>query len=118
MQSCRKPNITCGKARRDALLKLINRYYKILWLKSTSIFKEQARIPLKLNIEKTSCRQKRITIEQLLQDSVHTNMKSTKGAIFQQKKTQNQSIRGQITFGIQLQTFPSECNTRKLQSKT
>ena len=35
-----------------AFLKLINRYFKILWLKSTSIFKEQTRIPLKLNIEK------------------------------------------------------------------
>ena len=45
-------------------------------------------------------------------------MKSTKEAIFRQKKPQNQSIRGQITFGIQLQTFPSKCNTRKLQSKT
>ena len=45
-------------------------------------------------------------------------MKSTEEAIFQQKKPQNQFIRGQITFGIQLQTFPSKCNTRKLQFKT
>ena len=37
---------------------------------------------------------------------------------FSNKKPQNQSIRGQITFGIQFQTFPSKCNTRKLQSKT
>ena len=34
------------------------------------------------------------------------------------KKPQNQSIRGQITSGIQLQMFPSKCNTRKHQSKT
>ena len=37
---------------------------------------------------------------------------------FPKKNPQNQSIRGQITFGIQLQTFPSKCNTRKLRSKT
>ena len=60
---------------------------------------------------------KKITIEQFLQISVHTDMKSTKKAIFEQTP-QNQSIRGQITFGIQLQTFPSKSNTRKLQSKT
>ena len=52
-----------------------------------------------------------------MQISVHTDMKSTKEAIFQQKP-QNQSISVQITFGIQLQTFPSKCNTKKLQSKT
>ena len=34
------------------------------------------------------------------------------------KKLRNQSIRGQVTFGIQLQTFPLKCNMRKLQSKT
>ena len=53
--------------------------------KSTSIFKEQTRIPLKLNIEKNWYRQKRITIEQFLQISVHTDMKSTKEALFEQK---------------------------------
>ena len=68
-----------------AFLKLINRYYKFIWLKSTSIFKEQIRIPLKLKIEKNWCRQKRITTEQLLQISVHTDIKSTKEVIFQQK---------------------------------
>ena len=52
-----------------------------------------------------------------MQISVYTAMESTKEAIFQQK-TQNQSIRGQIAFGIQLQTFASKCNTRKLQPKT
>ena len=54
-------------------------------IKNTSIFKEQIRIPLKLNIEKIWCGQKRITIEEFLQISVHTDMKSTKEAIFQQK---------------------------------
>ena len=48
----------------------------------------------------------------------HTDMNITKEAIFQQKKPQSQSIPGQITFGIQMQTFPSKCNTRKHQSKT
>ena len=57
----------------------------MLWLKSTGIVKEQTRIPLELKIEKNSCRQKRTTIEQYLQISVHTDMKSTKEAIFQQK---------------------------------
>ena len=57
------------------------------------------------------------TIQQLLQISVHTDMKSTKQATFQQI-IQNQSIRGQITFGIQLQTFPSKNNRREIQSKT
>ena len=43
-------------------------------------------------------------MEQFLQISVHTDIRSTEDAIFQQK-IQNQSIRGQITFGMQLQTF-------------
>ena len=64
-----------------AFLKLIDRYYKILWRKSTSIFKEQTRKPLKLNIDKTWCRQTRTTNEQFLQISIHTDMKSTKEAI-------------------------------------
>ena len=34
------------------------------------------------------------------------------------KKLQAQSIRGQINFGMQLQTFQEKCNTRKLQPKT
>ena len=38
-------------------------------------------------------------VEQFLQISVHTDITSTKEAIFQQK-IQNQSILGQITFGI------------------
>ena len=37
---------------------------------------------------------------------------------FSNKKPQNQFIRGQITFGVQLQLFPSMCNKPKLQSKT
>ena len=67
------------------MLKLFIRYYKILWLKSTSIFEEQTRIPLKPNIEKIGCRQKRMKTEQFLQILVHTDMKSTKKVIFQQK---------------------------------
>ena len=65
--------------------KAYHRYYKIIWLKSTSIFKEQTRRPLKLNIEKIRCGQKRTKIEQFLQISVHTDMKSTKEANPQQK---------------------------------
>ena len=37
---------------------------------------------------------------------------------FSNKTPQNKSIRSQITFGIQLQTFPSKCNSRKRQFKT
>ena len=66
------------------MLKLINRYYKIFWLKITGTFKEETRIPLKLTIEKIWCRQKRKTFEQFLQTSVHADMKSTKRGIFQQ----------------------------------
>ena len=43
------------------------------------------RIPLKLNIEKNWCRRKGTTMEQFLQISVHTDNKSMKAAIFQQK---------------------------------
>ena len=83
-----KNKLEDGKDRKEsciAFLNLINRCYKIIWLKSTSIFEEQTRIPLKLNIEKNWCRQKRTTIEQFLQTSVHTDMKSTRKAISQQK---------------------------------
>ena len=44
-------------------------------------------------------------------------MKSTREAIFQQK-TQNQSIRGQISFGIQMQRIWQKRKTRNLQPKT
>ena len=42
-------------------------------------------MPPKLNIEKIWCRQKRKTTEQFVQISVHTDMKSTKEGISQQK---------------------------------
>ena len=51
----------------------------------TSIFKKQTIIHVKLNIEKNLCRQKRITIEHLLQISVHTDIKLMQEAIYQQK---------------------------------
>ena len=44
-------------------------------------------------------------------------MKSTREAIFQQK-TQNQSIRDQNSFGIQMQRIWKKRNTRNLQTKT
>ena len=48
------------------MIKLINRFLKILWLKSMCTFEEeQTKIPLKLCMEKTSCRWKKNTIEQL-----------------------------------------------------
>ena len=45
-----------------AMLKLITRYYKAYDLKTTSISKEQIRIPIKLKIGKFACRQKRTTV--------------------------------------------------------
>ena len=67
------------------MLKLTKRYYKILLLKCTTIFKEQTRLPLKPTIEKNWQRQKRNKFEQLLQILVHVDMKSTKKDQFQQK---------------------------------
>ena len=42
--------------------------------KKYMLFEEQTRIPLKLNIEKKWCRQKRTKIEQFLQILVHTDV--------------------------------------------
>ena len=41
-----------------------------------------------------------------MQVSIHADMKSMKKAIFQEEKTQNQSIFDEICFKIQLQMFP------------
>ena len=87
------------------MLKLINRYYKIIWLKSTSIFKEQTRIPLELNIEKNLMSSKKNNNWAIPADFSPYRYEVDEGSHFPTKKTQNQSIRGQITFGIQLQTF-------------
>ena len=58
-------------------------------LKSTSIFKEQTRIPLKLTIEEIWCNQKGNKFEQFLQISVHKDEKSTKKAIFHWKTSKS-----------------------------
>ena len=50
-----------------------------------------------------------------MQISVHTDMKSKK--IYSNEELQNQSIRGQITFGIQLQTFAWNSNTKNFNLK-
>ena len=55
-----------------------------LWLKITGTFKQQTRTPLKLP-KILDVVKKEIKIEQILQISVHTDMKSTKKTIFQQK---------------------------------
>ena len=56
------------------------------------------------------------TFEQLLQISIDADMKPTRRGIIR-KKLQDHPIRSQITFGIQLHTFPSKCDTRKVQYK-
>ena len=99
------------------MLKLINRYYKILELESLSIYKKQARIPLKLTIEKIWCRRKRKTTDHFMKISVHAGMKSTKRGMNQQKIPKRHSC-GEIKFGIQLETLPWLYNTRRLQLDT
>ena len=64
-------------------MELINRHKKIVGLKSTGTFEEQTRIPRKLNVEETSCRQKRITFEHFLQISIPAELKTKKRSIFQ-----------------------------------
>ena len=68
------------------MIKLINRYKKVLRLKTTGT-EEQLRIPLKLIIEKIWCRQKENKFEHFFQISVDADMKSTKRDVFQQKTT-------------------------------
>ena len=68
-----------------ALIKLISRPWKILWLKSDRTSKEQTGKQLQLIIEKTSCRQKRSTIDKFLQILVHADMMTTKRGASQQK---------------------------------
>ena len=68
---------------------LINRYQKIQWLKRTGIFGEQTRIPLKTFIEKTSCRQKRKTNEQILQTLVQEDIKTLNQGTFYLKNSKN-----------------------------
>ena len=75
------------------------------------------RIPLRLTIEKLWCRQKGITIEQLMQIVVNADIKSTERGKFQQKPPKKRS-RGQICFGFQSQTFPWYCKAGKFQRKT
>ena len=98
-----------------ALLKPINCFYKFPRLKITSNFKEQTRILLELTIEKIRCRQKGA--------SLSNSCKFQSMQIWIQKKLysnenfRNQPIRGQITFGIQLQTFPWHWNTKNFNRK-
>ena len=99
------------------MLKLINRYYKILELKSLSKYKKQARIPLKLTIEKIWCRRKRKSTDHFKQISVHADMKSMKRGIFQQKTPKrNQVVKSVLE--SKLQTLPWHCITRNLQPDT
>ena len=54
----------------------------------------------------------------ILADFSPYRYEDNEGSHFPTKKPRNQSIRVQITFEIQMQTFPLKFNTRKLQSKT
>ena len=70
--------------------------------KSTSIFKENTRLPLKKKSKKVENVKK--TTVQFLQISILTDMKSMKKSKFR-KTTQNGSICDQINIRVQLQTF-------------
>ena len=48
---------------------------------------------------------------------VHADMMTTNSSKLEQK-IPNRSIRGQISFGIQIKTFPSQCDTRNNQPQT
>ena len=75
-------------------------------------------LTLKLLIEKTSCREKRNTIEQFLGTSVHADLMTTKRRTVHQKKFQSQTIRARISCGTLSRTFQYKCITRKFQLKT
>ena len=100
------------------LLKPINRNCKILWLKSTSIFKEHTRIRLRTTIEKTWCRQKKNN-----NWAIHTKFSPCRFQVDETRHIPTKNLRkkpsrDQISFGFQLQTFLWHGNTKKFQSKT
>ena len=86
------------------MLKLINRCYKIFWLKSTITFKQQTRISLKLVIEKVRCHPMIKESEQFLQVSVHTDEKSTENTRFEQNN-KNQFFCDKNSFGSKCKRF-------------
>ena len=98
------------------MLKLISRYYKKVWLKSTSTFEQQTGLTLQLVTEKTWCRKMRHRFQHFLKFLVHSDPKSTKKALTL-KKTQTQSICNQIIFGNQLQTFPQKAIRKNFNLK-
>ena len=53
----------------------------------------------------------------MLKQLVRTDIATTKRDIFRQESPKSK-FRCQISFGLQLQTFPHRCNTRKLQPKS
>ena len=68
-----------------ALMKLINRYQRIRYLKSTSVFKEDTRSHLKFIIEETWCPRRRNKNEHFLLISVHADMATGKRSTIEQK---------------------------------
>ena len=100
------------------LLKLINRNCKILWLKSTSIFKEHTRIRLRTTIEKTWCRQKKNNNWAILTKFSPCRFQVDETRHIPTKNLRKKPSRDQISFGFQLQTFLWHGNTKKFQSKT
>ena len=67
--------------------------------------KEHIRIPHKLMIKKTSCRQRRCTSEQFLLKLLHAYQTSPKRVRFYHRRIQSQYIRRHIIFETLLQTY-------------
>ena len=78
---------------------------------------EQTKTPLKIVIKKICSRWRKSTLEQSC-NFQSLQIWSQQKKQYSNEKLQNQSISGQITFGIHFQTFPQECSTRKLQPET
>ena len=95
----------------------MNRDYRIVWLKSTGTFKEQTRLPLKLSIEKSWCRQKK-TKKQFFQILIHAEMKATKRGIMQQKTSKINPFMVKSVLESKCKGSRRRCNTRKIQPKT
>ena len=97
-----------------ALLTIVIRLYKNLWLKSKSLFKDQTRITLELTLEKTCCRQK-WTFEQFMQSSVLADMKLTKRGLFREKfqNYRRQKKRGRSSCKLQSKQICSRRNEAK-----
>ena len=97
---------------------LINRSYRLQCLKSTVTFEEQIKTTLILCIKVTWCRPKKNTIDEVRQFFQSVWIWRQRNEAHCSKKLRKQSFRGEINFGIQMQTFPSHCVRENSKTKT